>query len=56
MEPDDEKPNFEGWVCMDCANARLGPAIVHTHTFHYGVCGLCHQQKAVMPSDDFAQS
>lgn len=41
------------WICRDCADRILGPAIVLSHTYHAGVCDVCHRQRGVTSSDDF---
>lgn len=41
------------WVCRECANRVLGPAVVYSHTCHAGICDVCQRERAVMPRDDF---
>lgn len=41
------------WVCTECANRYLGPAIVHSHTYHVGICDLCLRERRVASRDDF---
>lgn len=42
------------WVCRDCADRALGRAIVHSHTYHTGICDICSRERGVTSRDDFA--